>query len=682
LLLPLLLLLNGVAGAAAPSTPQYGMELQEAMIVLPDGVRLAVDLYRPTGASADTKFPVLLEYLPYRKTEARGRNWPLYSYFVQRGYVVARVDIRGTGNSEGTLVPYEYSDIELDDGEDVIAWLARQPWSTGAVGMFGISWGGFNAIQLAGRKPPALRAFIAVHATDDLYQEDVHYMDGIMHLDSWEMSQDLDNARPGAPGYVMDEAYFRDRFDTPPWMLTWKREQRDGPFWDRASWRDRQQQITVPGFYIGGWYDGYRDVIPRVLEHAGGPVKAMIGPWSHAWPHEPYPKPGMEWRHEAVRWFDHWLKGADTGILREPRFAVYVRDWHPPGPYLDTAPGHWRWEDGWPIARIEQRPLSLRNDHTLGAADTTRATHRLRYTPGIGIEAGGPVMWWGDVAHDQRPTDAFSLVYDSAPLTADLEILGLPRALLRVSADAPRANWFARISDVAPDGTVTQVAGAGFNGNHRRSARAPELLTPGEEFPLDIAMHFTSWVFPQGHRIRVAINNSQWPMLWPSPHPMTTTLAIGGPDGARVILPVVPKAVRPAPAFLPPEPSPALAGFEPLDNGTPSGYGEISEVRRNPQAGTVVAVATNAGVERRPWGIDRYTERIEHGTSEASPENTSMTGTHRMEVDLPERKLRWEADLVFRSDLTGYDYEYVRRVYENGKLLREKRWTQRFPRDP
>jgi hypothetical protein len=383
-----------------------------------------------------------------------------------------------------------------------------------------------------------------------------------------------------------------------------------------------------------------------------------------------------------VRWFDHWLKGVDTGILREPRFAVYVRDWHPPGPYLDTAPGHWRWEDGWPIARIEQRPLSLRNDHTLGVADPQRSTHKLRYVPGIGIEAGGPVMWWGDVAHDQRPTDAFSLVYDSAPLTADLEILGLPRALLRVSADAPRANWFARISDVAPDGTVTQVAGAGFNGNHWRSARAPELLTPGKEFPLDIEMHFTSWVFPQGHRIRVAVNNAQWPMLWPSPHPMTTTLAIGGPDGACVILPVVPKSARPAPAFLPPVSSPALPGFEPLDDGTPSGYGEISEVRRNPQTGAVTAVATNTGSARQPWGIERYQERIEHSTSDAHPENTSMTGTHRMEVDLSDRKLRWEADLVFRSDLTGYDYEYVRRVYENDRLLREKRWTQRFPRDP
>jgi hypothetical protein len=171
-------------------------------------------------------------------------------------------------------------------------------------------------------------------------------------------------------------------------------------------------------------------------------------------------------------------------------------------------------------------------------------------------------------------------------------------------------------------------------------------------------------------------------MMWPSPYPMTTTLAIGGADGAHGVLPVVPKSTRPAPSFLPPEASPHMPGFEPLDTGTPSGYGEISEVTRNPQTGAVTAVATNSGSERHPWGIERYEERIEHSTSDAHPENTSMTGTHRMEVDLPDRKLKWEAKLVFRSDLEAYHYEYERRVYENGKLLREKHWTQRFPRDP
>ncbi len=647
---------------------------------MPDGVRLAADLYMPAGGQAAEKFPVLLEYLPYRRIEARGRNYPLYSYFVQRGYVVAAVDIRGTGNSEGRLIPYEYSDIEHQDGEVVIDWLSRQRWSNGNVGMFGISWGGFNSIQMALRNPPALKAIIAVDATEDLYQEDVHFIDGIIHVDSWEMSQDLDNARPGAPEYVIDEAYFRDRFDTQPWMMTYKRQQRDGAFWDRASARSRYPDIRIPSMHIAGWYDGYRDSVPRMLANLRAPVKAIIGPWSHTWPHEPYPKPGIEWRHEAVRWFDQWLKGIDTGIMEEPRFAVFVRNWHPPGPYLEEAPGSWRFEDGWPIARIRDDVLYLQPDHSLSPLQSMATTHRLRYVPSIGVEAGGPVMWWGDVAHDQRPTDAFSLVYDGAPLEEETEILGKPRATLKVAADAPRANWFVRISDVAPDGTVTQVAGAGFNGSHRLSAREPAAMVPNESFELEIDLHFTSWVFPKGHRIRVAVNNAQWPMLWPTPYSMTTELRLGA-GASRITLPVVPFAQRPVPAFLSPTESPALAGFETLDTGTNSGYGEISSVDRNPQTGEVTATATNTGGRRYPWGIERYRESIRHKVTDRAPESASVLGTHRMDLELPERTLSWEAELSFRSDRANFYYTYRRRLIENGRLLREKAWTDTIPRD-
>ena len=132
--------------ACSPRTNDQ-IEITEDWITMPDGIRLAADIYWPAGAEKDDRFPVLLEYLPYRKDESRARNYSLYSYFLDHGYVVARVDMRGTGNSEGQTIPYEYSDIELDDGEDVISWLARQKWSTGSVGMFGISWGGFNSIQ-------------------------------------------------------------------------------------------------------------------------------------------------------------------------------------------------------------------------------------------------------------------------------------------------------------------------------------------------------------------------------------------------------------------------------------------------------------------------------------------------------------------------------------------------------
>ncbi|MGB5294571.1 MAG: CocE/NonD family hydrolase [Thermoanaerobaculia bacterium] len=672
---------GSVGAAASASAPNHEISMEEIWIPMPDGVRLAADLYMPTGGELDERIPVILEYLPYRKTESRSRNYSLYSYFVRRGYAVVRVDIRGTGNSEGRLIPYEYSDQENEDGEVVIDWLSKQSWSNGKVGMFGISWGGFNSIHLAMRNPPALKAIIAVDATDDLYQDDVHFMDGVIHVDSWEMSQDLDNARPGAQDFSVDEAYFRDRFDTEPWMMTYKRQQRDGPFWDRTSLKVRYDSIRVPTFVIGGWYDGYRDSVPRMLEHLQAPVKAIVGAWHHSFPHNAYPLPQIEWRHEAVRWFDHWLKGRDTGILDEPRFAVYVRQWHPPGPYLEEAPGEWRWEEGWPIERIEEQVLYPHPNHTLGRSSPAETIHHLRYVPSIGIEAGGPVMWWGDVAHDQRPTDAFSLVYDSDPLESEVEILGLPKALLTVSADAPQANWFVRLSDVAPDGTVTQVAGAGFNGTHRESAREPKPIEPGEVFPLEIEMHFTSWIFPEGHRIRLAVANAQWPMLWPTPYPMTTSLYLGGEDGSRALLPVVPYEERPVPAFQSPEPDPEISGYESLDEGTTSGYGEISSVDRNPQTGEARVTATNGGGTRYPWGVERYGETIIHETSDQQPENTSVRGEHWTEVELEDRTLKWESELLFRSDLESFYYTYTRRLFENGELLREKTWRDTIPRD-
>ena len=668
--------------AEAPSAPIYGVERREAWIPLPDGVRLAADLFVPTGGGADERFPVLLEYLPYRKAESRARNHALYAYFVRRGYVVARVDIRGTGESEGRLIEHEYSEREQADGEAVIDWLSKQPFSTGRVGMFGISWGGFNAIHMAMRNPPALGAIVAVDAADDLYQDDVHFIDGIIHVDSWEMSQDLDNSRPGAPEYRIDEDYFRDRFDAPPWMLTYKRQQRDGPFWDRTAPKARYESVRVPAFLIGGWYDGYRDSVPRMLEHLRVPVKAILGPWGHDYPHNAVIEPRIEWRHEAVRWYDQWLKGRDTGILDEPRFAFYVRRWHPPGPVLERVEGEWRWAEGWPIAGLREWTLHPQPDRGLAAEPPAAHTQRLRRVPSTGVEAGGPVMWWGDAAHDQRPTDAFSLVYDTPPLEEDVEILGFPRAELRVSADAPLAHWFARLSDVAPEGAVTLVTGAGANGAHRHSARQPEPIEPGRPFGLDVEMHFTSWVFPKGHRIRLSVGNSQWPMFWPSPHPTTTSLHLGGPDATRLVLPLPPAGVEPRPAFLDPEPDPpGLPGFETLDAGSASGYGEVSSIDRDPQRGTTRVQARNRGGARHPWGTEWSEETIVHEVADAQPEAASVRAEHRTTVELGDRTLVWESLTAFWSDRESFHYDYTRRLLRDGAVVREKSWKDVIPRD-
>ena len=675
------LLLTGIAIAACSSSGDDGPSIEQASIPLHDGVRLAADIYLPAGATDADQFPVLLEYLPYRKDESRSRNYSVYSYFLDAGYAVARVDIRGTGNSEGRTIPYEYSDIELDDGEVVIDWLSKQPWSTGNVGMFGISWGGFNSIQMALRNPPALKAFVAVMATDYLYAEDVHYIDGIMHTDSWMMSNDLYNSMPGAPDFVLDEEWEENRFNVEPSVYAYMRQQRDGPWWDRASARGQYEKMRIPGYHIGGWFDGYRNSLPRMLEHVDAPVKAMIGPWDHYFPHNAWPAPQVEWRHEAVRWFDQWLKGVDTGILEEPDFAVYVRHYYPPDPAIDAIPGAWRWEEGWPIERIEHQAWHPQGDHSLSTAEADATKHDLVYTPSSGLEGGGQTMWWGSVTPDQQPMDDDSLVYDSAPLSTPIEILGRPVAKLRVSADASRANWVVRISDVAPDGQVTQVAGAAINGTHRNSSREPEDIVPGEEFSLEFELHFTSWVFAEGHRVRVAISNGQWPMLWPTKEPMTTSLVIGGEDGSRIEMPVVPPGGAGTPDFMAPVENPRLPGYETIDAGNITGYASITAIERDPETGEAFGVATNSGATRRPWGIERFEEEIEHRTSDANPAITSVTGRYKLTQELEDRTLDFEQTVEFHSDADNFHLSFHRWVLINGEPYKEKTWEETIPRD-
>jgi predicted acyl esterase len=536
---------------------------------------------------------------------------------------------------------------------------------------------------MAMRNPPALKAILAIMAADDLYEDDVHFIDGGMHVDSYEILLDLANSMPGAPDYLIDEDYFRNRFDTPPWLPLYKRQPRAGPFWDRTAPKAHFDAIRIPTFLIGGLLDGYRDSLPRMLQHLQAPVKAIMGPWAHSWPNLAYPQPAIEWRHEAVRWFDYWLKDEDTGIMAEPRFAVYVRNWHPPLTDLETVPGEWRWEEGWPIERIRMRTLYPRADRGLGDAVPAgeAQTQTLDYVPTSGAEAGGPVMWWGDPTPDQRPSDAFGLVYETEPLTEDLEILGFPRAYLNVSSSAPVANWFVRLSDVAPGGAVSLVAGAGFNGTHRESSHSPTPLVPDAEVALDIDMHFTSWVFPAGHRMRLVVSNAQWPMIWPTPAVMSTSLRLGGREPTRLEVPVVPAAERPIPVFLPPVEDPVLPGFEPLETGTSSGYGEITSIQRFPVTRSTRVVAEGGGGSHYPWGISRSTESIIHETSDAHPEVTSVTGEHATTVELPGRVLRWEGSTRLESDSENFHYSYTRRLFQDGKLLREKSWAETIPRD-
>lgn len=638
-----------------------------------DGVHLAATFYMPGGARAQEKFPALLEYLPYRKDDGTAAgDYPKHAYFARRGYVSARVDIRGFGASEGVPPEREYSEQEQLDGEQVIAWLARQPWSNGNVGMFGISWGGFNSLQMAMRHPPALKAILAVDATAELFHDDVHYVDGMAHVDEFELNMDMAEGWTGAPDYTLDEKVLGPRFDSPPWSLLYLKHQHDGPFW-----RERVRplsEITTPSFLIGGLLDGYRDNVPDMLIRSKAPIKAIIGPWNHTFPYDAVPGPQIEWRDQAVRWFDHWLKGRDTGVERDPRLVIYMQHWHPPDPNLQSVPGEWRREDAWPPPEAKPTTLFLQPSHTLAHAIAAPDHHQLKYIPSVGVEAG---FWWGELLSDQRPVDAFSLVYDSDPLQEELAILGRPQALLRASASAPLADWFARLSDVAPDGTVTQLTGAGLNGAQRESPSDPRDLEPGKVYALDIEMHLTSWVFPKGHRIRIAVSNALWPMVLPTPYAMTTSLELGGASGSRLVLPVVPVHGTAPPPFSPPERLEERADIK--NEGFPW-PGEWTVERDEARRKTTVHWKGKDGYEY-PWGKQDDYEKLTYDADDAHPETCSVRGEAESIFTLKNRTLIWRGHLLVTTDQKNFYYTYTRELLKDGQMIKSKTWQETIPRD-
>jgi predicted acyl esterase len=494
----------------------------------------------------------------------------------------------------------------------------------------------------------------------------------MMHFDEFELNMDLAPSMTAAPDYTLDEKVLAPRFESAPWSLLYFKHQRDGQFW-RAPIRPLSE-IKIPCFLIGGLLDGYRDSIPRMFEQVKAPLKAIIGPWNHTFPNDAEPGPQIEWRDQALRWWDYWLKNLNNGVMEEPPLSIYMQDWHAPDPHLKNVPGKWRGEIGWPPRNAVNSTLYLYDAHILSTEPAKPAVSQLRYVPSVGTEAG---FWWGELLTDQRPVDAFSLTYDSAPLKTALTILGRPHALLQASSSAPLADWFARLSDVAPDGTVTQVTGAGLNGAQRDSASEPKDLVANQIYPLDIEMHLASWTFPVGHRIRLAVSNALWPMIWPTPYAMTTTLQLGGDTGSRLTLPLVPPSMYAAPQFAPPEPSEQRSDMQ--SEGFPW-PGDWKTERDEVNTKTKVTW-TGKSEETYPWGKESDFEGITYLADDNHPESSSVQGETEIVMALKEQTLIWQGHLTLTSDAQNFYYKYTRELFKDGKQVRQKSWQETIPRD-
>jgi putative CocE/NonD family hydrolase len=658
---------------AAHDAPQ--IRLVHTSIPMSDGVKLAATLYMPSDLEPGQRVPALLEYIPYRKDDDHLiEDYDHHSYFARHGFVGVRVDIRGFGNSEGAPPEREYSQTELRDGEQIIAWLARQPWSNGNVGMLGISWGGFNAIQMAMRHPPALKAILATDATEELFLEDTHYIDGIMHFDEYQVGVDLNQGRTGAPDFPIDEETLVKRFDSTPWSLNYLRRQRNGAFWREPV--GRLEDIKIPCFLIGGFQDGYRNSILRMLERVPAPVHAWVGPWNHAYPNGSTYGPNVEWRDQAVRWFDHWLKGAQNGVENDPRLLVYQQHSHPPGAQAQDVPGEWRAES-WPPAGVKLQPLHLAPNHQLSAASAANGIDKLAYVPSGGTEAG---LWWGELLDDQRPADAYALTYETPPLNEDLAILGRVHVKLTASSDAPLAHWFVKLEDVADDGRVTAITGAGINGAQRRSTEQPEALTPGTEYPLDFDLYFTSWVWPAGHRVRVTVSNAQWPMFWPTPYLMTTRLVLGGEKGSVIVLPTVPVHGRT------PAPFAAAQALEVPPDVSHKGdslfaWPGTTKIERDPTKSRSTFTWQGGSGMHFSWGDHDESERLVYEVDDNHPDQSRGEGNIEITQTLKDRKLTWRGHLEQTSDATRFHYTYTRELLKDGVVIRSRTWREDVPRD-
>ncbi len=538
-----------------PNTLRTIEELPDMGITLSDGCRLSARVWRPVDAG-DDPVPVILEYLPYRKRDGTcARDALTHPWFARRGYACVRLDIRGNGESQG-LMEDEYTQQELDDAVEVITWLAAQPWCNGHVGMMGISWGGFNALQVAAMQPAPLKAIITLCSTVDRFADDIHYKGGCLLNENlgWGATMWSYSSRAPDPALVGDD--WRDmwlkRLEREPFMpAIWLRHQRRDAYWQHGSVCEDFSAIKAAVLAVGGWGDAYKNAVPQLVEQLDAPAKGIVGPWVHKYPHFAVPEPRIGFLQEALRWWDHWLKGIPAGVSDDPDYRVWLMDGVRPATWYTHRPGRWIAEPKGATSHLPVHQLHLvhRGDGKLspdaGPLDTTvRSPHHCGMTAGEYC-----AIWLGpELPGDQRADDALSACFDTAPLDHDTDIVGAPRLRLQLSADRPQAQIAVRLNHIHPDGASTRITYGVLNLTHRDGSSAPQPLVAGQVYDITLPLDHIAYRVPAGHRLRVAVSTAYWPLIWPSPETAALTLSTG-----TLELPVRPTATGDEWVFPPPD---------------------------------------------------------------------------------------------------------------------------------
>ncbi|GAA4310551.1 CocE/NonD family hydrolase [Streptomyces venetus] len=652
---------------------------EDVWIPTRDGrTRLHARIWRPADAGT-SPVPALLEYLPYRKSDwTAPRDAQRHPWYAGHGYASVRVDIRGHGDSEGTPGD-EYDAQELADGVDVVNWLAAQPWCTGKVGMFGISWGGFNSLQIAALAPEPLKAIVTVCSTDDRYDNDVHYTGGaVLGIDmlAWAGTMLAFTARPPDPANVGADRWlpmWRERLDAlEPFLHTWLEHQQRDDYWRHGSVCEDYPAIGAAVLAVGGWNDPYRDTVLRLVEHLPGErVRGIIGPWSHQYPDRGLPPgPAIGFLQETLRWWDQHLKGIDTGIMAEPLLRAWLSDPVPPAPSHEELPGRWVSDAEWPSPDVtwDTRPLGESRDPVL-----------VRSPQHTGLDAGRffPFGNAADLPPDQREEDGRSVCFDSAPLDRRVEILGRPRVRLRLDSATPRAHVVARVCDVAPDGSSTLVTRGVLNLLSRQGREHAVEWTPGTYEDVEFELNGTGYAFPPGHRVRVALSDAYWPWVWP--HGERGALHVVPADSA-VLLPV-----REAADEVP-------VGFEEPEQAAPMPVTYDTPAHPRPERLVTHDVATGewtlevdpgyGGSRTYPDGL-RYEESARETYTIRSDDPLSARAVSEWHIRL-RRGDDWDAEIMTRTELRATAAEFIMdsrvEARGNGETVAERVWHRTTPR--
>jgi len=651
--------------------PRKVVEFPDMGIVMPDGCRLSARVWMPEDAG-DDPVPAILEHLPYRKRDGTiFRDQLTHPYFAGHGYASIRVDMRGNGDSEG-LMDDEYTEQELQDACDVIAWAASQPWCNGNVGMMGISWGGFNCLQVAAKGPPALKAVISLCSTVDRYADDIHYKGGCLLLENfgWASTMLSYSSRPPDPAIAGDNRW-RDlwltRLENQSFLLPlWLKHQHRDAYWKRGSICEDFSAVKAAVLSIGGWHDGYRNTISNLVTNIEAPVKGIVGPWIHKYPHYAGPQPAIGFLQEALRWWDHWLKGAETGVEADPAYRAYVMDSVRPARWHPERPGRWVAERQWPSPAIKAEVIDLIGDAGKPAIVASPQTCGL---------AGGeyfPFTFGPELPGDQRPDDALSLCFDQPALGQAIDIIGAPELLIRVASNRPQANVAVRLCDVHPDGASELISYGVLNLTHRQSHEFPQALVPGETVSARVVLDQCAYRVPAGHRLRIAVSTAYWPAIWPSPEPVQLDLS-----AATLKLPLRPLATGDEATFGEPE------GATPWATETVRATSSERHVDRDEKTGIVTLSITDDFGEVRDLDHGLVNGSIVRETWTIHPDDPlAASGKTHWTQTLSRNgwSVRTETLAEMRSDAQNFIVGARIEAYEGNKLVFERNFEEIVPR--